>query len=72
MAVILASQTHQVPQVGWPHKDPVIIARQVNSNPIGATLFEIKVRFFNLKIKVKKDKNEINENVAKPIHAEGT
>ena len=56
MAVILASQTHQVPQVGWPHNEPVIIARQVNNNPIGATLFEIKVRFFNLKIKVKKDK----------------
>ena len=41
--LILASQTHQVPQVGWPQIDPVIIAKHVNKKPIGAIHFELMV-----------------------------
>ena len=33
--VNLASQAHNTPHVGLPHKAPVIIARKVKSNPIG-------------------------------------
>ena len=34
--VSLASQAQKDPQVGFPHTDPVIIAKQVNKSPIGA------------------------------------
>ena len=37
--VSLASQAHQVPQVGCPHKEPVTIAKQVNNKPIGSNAF---------------------------------
>src|SRR5262245_18716466 len=32
--VVLASQTHQVPQVGRPHSEPVTRARKVNIAPV--------------------------------------
>ena len=70
--VILASQTHNVPQVGLPHNDPVIIAKQVNNRPIGAILLEIKFKFFILKRKVINDKNAIVIYAAKEIQADGT
>ena len=35
--VNLASQTHQVPHIGLPHKEPVIKQINVNVAPIGAT-----------------------------------
>ena len=70
--VILASQAHQVPQVGWPHNDPVIIAKQVNKSPIGAILLVIKFKFFILKIKLNIDNRAILVNEAKPIQADGT
>ena len=34
--VNLASQTHQVPHIGLPHKEPVIMHINVNIAPIGA------------------------------------
>src|SRR5712692_10847856 len=36
-----ASQTHQVPQVGLPHSEPVQRARNVNSAPVGAIALAI-------------------------------
>ena len=32
-----ASHTHQVPHIGFPHKDPLIIHIKVKIAPIGAT-----------------------------------
>ena len=37
--VNLASQTHQVPQVGFPQSDPVTIEIIEKINPIGARLY---------------------------------
>ena len=31
-----ASHTHQVPHIGFPHKDPLIIQIKVKTAPIGA------------------------------------
>ena len=72
MEVILASQAHQVPQVGWPHNDPVTIAKHVNINPRGAILFVIKFKFFILNIKLNIDNKAILVNEANPIQAYGT
>ena len=55
MDVNLASQAHQVPQVGFPHNEPVIIAKNVNNNPMGAILFAIKFKFFIFSKKVKNE-----------------
>ena len=38
--VNLASQTHQVPHIGFPQADPVTKQIAVNVNPIGAAAFE--------------------------------
>ena len=41
--VNLASQTHQVPHIGFPHIDPLMIHINVKTAPIGATdVFTIK------------------------------
>ena len=48
--VILASQAHHVPQVGFPQIEPVTKATKLNINPEGAKLFAIKKKFFILKI----------------------
>tara|TARA_Y100001970_G_scaffold131575_1_gene162296 strand:+ start:795 stop:1013 length:219 start_codon:yes stop_codon:yes gene_type:complete len=72
MDVNRASQTQNAPQVGFPQRDPVIIAKQVNNNPIGAKLLFIKKKFFVLKIKFKIDRKAILAKQAKPIQAEGT
>ena len=61
-----------MPHVGWPHKDPVIIARQVNNSPMGAMDLLISRKLLILKIKLSIDKIVINEKHAKPIQAEGT
>ena len=42
MDVILASQAHQVPQVGLPQIEPVTSAIKLNTNPVGAKLLVIK------------------------------
>jgi len=70
--VILASQTHHVPHVGCPHKEPVTIAKQVNINPSGAILLVIKVKFLILKIKFAIESRAMHVKEASPIHAEGT
>ena len=72
MDVNLASHAHQVPQVGCPHNDPVIIAKQVNINPIGAILLVIIIKFFVLKIKLAIESKAMQVKEAKPIQAEGT
>ena len=51
MEVILASQAHHVPQVGFPQIEPVTSAIILKTKPEGAKLFEIKKKFFILKIK---------------------
>ena len=68
----LASQAHQVPQVGFPQIDPVTRAIKVNNIPDGAKLFVIKIKFLFLNIKIKTDKIAISENIPNDIHAEGT
>lgn len=72
MDVNLASHAHQVPQVGCPHNDPVIIAKQVNINPNGAILLVIIIKFFVLKIKLPIESKAMQVKEAKPIQAEGT
>ena len=72
MDVILASQAHQVPQVGLPQIEPVTSATILNTNPEGAKLFVIKEKFLFLKIKIPNDKIEITENIPNDIHAAGT
>tara|TARA_B100001057_G_scaffold430669_1_gene457562 strand:+ start:552 stop:770 length:219 start_codon:yes stop_codon:yes gene_type:complete len=72
MEVSLASQAHQVPQVGFPHSDPVTIDKHVNNRPIGAKLFINKNKFFILNTKFKIVLIAISEKIERPIHAEGT
>ena len=48
--VILASQAHQVPHVGFPQIEPVTNAIILKTNPEGAKLFAIKKKFLFLKM----------------------
>ena len=50
MEVILASQAHHVPHVGFPQIAPVTNAITLKINPEGARLLDIKKKFFILKI----------------------
>ena len=72
MDVILASQTHQVPQVGFPQIEPVTNAIMLKTKPEGAKLFAIKKKFLFLKIYPLKDSNVIEEKIPNEIHAAGT
>ena len=72
MEVILASHAHQVPQVGFPHIDPVTKAIKVNRIPEGAKLFEIKIKFLFLNTKTEKDNNAIVEKIPKLLAHEHT
>ena len=72
MDVILASQAHQVPQVGYPQIDPVTSAMILNTKPDGARLFEIKKKFLILKTYPMTDKKVITEKIPRLIQAEGT
>ena len=72
MDVILASQAHHVPQVGFPQIDPVTRATILNTKPEGAKLFDIRKKFLILKIYPIKDKKVINENIPREIQAAGT
>jgi hypothetical protein len=72
MEVILASQAHHVPQVGLPQIEPVTKAIILNTRPDGAKLFEIRKKFWILKIYPIKDKNVIAEKIPRDIHAAGT
>ena len=51
--VSLASQAHQVPQVGFPQIDPVTTAKQVKNKPIGAILLLIIKKIFYFKNEIK-------------------
>ena len=66
------SHTHQIPHVGFPHIDPVIIARAVNKRPIGAILVQIILKYLILKIKFKIVKNAMDEKQISAIHEDGT
>ena len=72
MEVILASQAHQVPQVGFPHIEPVTKAIKLKTRPEGAKLFDIKKQFLILKINPITDKKVIAEKIPSEIHAAGT
>ena len=72
MDVILASQAHQVPQVGFPQIDPVTSAMILNTKPEGAKLFEIKKKFLIFKIYPITDKNVMTEKIPRHIQAAGT
>ena len=72
MEVILASQAHQVPQVGLPQIDPVTKAIILKMNPDGAKLLEINAKFLFLKTKLQIDNKARLENVPSDIHAAGT
>jgi hypothetical protein len=70
--VILASQAHQVPHVGFPQIEPVTKAMMLNTKPDGAKLFEIKKKFLSLKMYPITDKKVMAEKIPKVIHAAGT
>ena len=72
MDVILASHAHHVPQVGFPHIDPVTRAIILNTNPDGAKLLVISEKSLFLKIIIPKDKTDINEKIPSEIQAAGT
>ena len=72
MDVILASHAHHVPQVGFPHIDPVTRAIILNTNPDGAKLLVISEKSLFLKIIIPKDKTDINEKIPREIQAAGT
>ena len=72
MEVILGSHAHHVPQVGLPHIAPVTRAIILNTNPEGAKLFDIKKKFWILKIYPTKDKSVMAEKVPSEIQAAGT
>jgi len=67
MEVILASQAHQVPQVGLPHIAPVTNAIILNTKPDGAKLLDIKEKFLFLKIK--KQKKIIGKNTLEALRS---
>ena len=72
MEVILASQAHHVPQVGFPQIEPVTKAIMLNTKPDGAKLFDIKKKFFILKIYPITDNNVIAEKIPSEVQAAGT
>ena len=72
MEVNLASQTHQIPQVGLPHNDPVTIEINEKTVPIGARLFVIKGINFILNIKLRIDPIPIKANIPRAIKDDGT
>jgi hypothetical protein len=72
MEVILASQAHHVPHVGFPQIAPVTSAIILKTNPEGAKLFAIKKKFLFLKINPLMDKKVMLEKIPREIQAAGT
>ena len=72
MDVNLASQTHHVPQVGFPQNEPVTIEIMEKTQPMGAKLFVRNDINFILKIKLKIEAIPINAKQLKAIKDEGT
>ena len=72
MDVNLASQVQKVPQVGWPHIEPVKRDIKEKVKPIGAILLAIRVNTLVFKIKVIKPQILITANICKANHHAGT
>ena len=72
MDVNRASQTHQVPQVGFPQNEPVTIEIKQKIHPIGAKLFPINGINFILKTRLVIEASPINPKHPKAIKDEGT
>ena len=70
--VILASQAHHVPHVGFPQIDPVTSAIILNTKPEGARLLAIVEKYLFLNIRAPKDNIAIVENIPTDVHAAGT
>ena len=70
--VNLASQTHQVPQVGLPQIDPVNNAYKVKLAPIGAADFNNIPEIFTLQTIVINPHTAMNIKIDWPNIAEGT
>ena len=64
MEVNLASQTHHVPQVGLPHKEPVTIEIKQKRKPTLAKLFATNGRILILKINMQIDDSPIRKKQA--------
>jgi len=72
MEVNLASHTHQVPQVGLPHNEPVTIEINEKMHPIGAKLLAMNSINLILKIKLSIDPIPIKAKHPSAIKDEGT
>ena len=72
MDVSLASHAHQIPQVGFPHNDPVTTETTVKTKPTGAKLFAIKDTNLVLKIRLEIEANPIKAKHPSEINEEGT
>ena len=72
MDVNLASQTHHIPQVGFPQNEPVTIEINEKIQPIGAKLFASSGINLILKIKLKIEAIPINPKQLRAIKDDGT
>ena len=72
MDVNLASHTHHVPQVGFPHNEPVTIEIIEKTNPTGAKLFANNGINLILKIKLQIEAIPINPKQPRAIKDDGT
>ena len=70
--VSLASHAHHIPQVGFPHNEPVTIETNVKIPPTGAKLFAIKGINLTLKIRLEIEAIPINAKDPRAIKDEGT
>jgi hypothetical protein len=72
MDVNLASHTHHIPQVGFPHNEPVTIEINAKIQPMGAKLFAISDINLILKIILQIDAIPINPKHPSVRKDEGT
>ena len=72
MDVNLASQTHHIPQVGFPQNEPVTIEINEKIQPTGAKLFANSDINLILKIKLKIEAIPINPKQLRAIKDDGT
>ena len=70
--VSLASQTHHVPHIGFPHIEPVTSVDNVNTAPMGAQDFAIMYIIFMSQIMYLSDITPMNKNINNESNAEGT
>ena len=72
MDVNLASQTHHIPQVGFPQNEPVTMEINEKTQPIGAKLFANSDINLILKIKLQIEAIPINPKQLRAIKDDGT